>query len=154
MEKSRGLRYYKLWMMGLLVNGPTYTFGDNMSVIFNTSTPESTLRNKSNSICYHACREAVAMDEIWTAHEPSITNPTNIATKVLPGGWWHESLAGGLLYDTWAGSKVLHKVPLAHAKINLRPATGVSWKNDWKWDDGVWAGPQVPLATAFSRLLP
>jgi hypothetical protein len=30
--------------------GPTYTFGDNMSVIKNTSTPESTLRKKSNSI--------------------------------------------------------------------------------------------------------
>jgi hypothetical protein len=71
-----------------------------MSVIFNTSAPESTLRKKSNSICYHACRESVAMDEIWTAHEPSITNPADLATKVLPGGWRREALVANLLYDT------------------------------------------------------
>jgi hypothetical protein len=85
---------------GIPVTGPTFTFGDNMLVIFNTSAPESTLRKKSNSICYHhACRELVAMNEIWTAHEPSITNPADIATKILPGGWRLEALLGNLLYD-------------------------------------------------------
>jgi hypothetical protein len=56
-----------------------YTSGDNMSVIFNTSCPESTLRKKSNCICYHAIHESVlAMGGMVTAHyEPSIT-PTQL----------------------------------------------------------------------------
>jgi hypothetical protein len=58
MKKSHGLPY-KLSMMGIPVTGPTFTFGDNVLGIFNTSAPESTLRKKSNSICYHACQELV-----------------------------------------------------------------------------------------------
>ena len=60
MEAVSGLRY-NLRMMGVRISGPTYIYGDNMSVIRNTQRPESTLRKKSNSICYHALRELVAM---------------------------------------------------------------------------------------------
>ena len=60
MEAVRGLRY-KLRMIGVQISGPTYVYGDNMSVIHHTQGPESTLRKKSNSICYHAVRESVAM---------------------------------------------------------------------------------------------
>ena len=35
MESIRGLRY-KLCMMGVPIEEPTYTYGDNMSVIHNT----------------------------------------------------------------------------------------------------------------------
>ena len=49
METMRGLRY-KLRMMGVPITGPTYAYGDNMSVIHNTQRPESTLRKKSNEI--------------------------------------------------------------------------------------------------------
>jgi len=38
MEAARGLRY-KLRMMGVPVTGPTYIYGDNMSVIHNTQRP-------------------------------------------------------------------------------------------------------------------
>jgi len=34
-----------------------------MSVIYNTQSPESTLKKKCNSIAYHSCRESVAMGE-------------------------------------------------------------------------------------------
>ena len=39
-ETLLGIRY-KLRMMGVPIDGPTYIFGDNMSVFFNTSRPES-----------------------------------------------------------------------------------------------------------------
>ena len=52
-EHVRGLRY-KLRMMGVQISGPTDVYGDNMSVIKNTQHPESTLKKKLNSICYHA----------------------------------------------------------------------------------------------------
>ena len=48
-EELRAFRY-KLRMMGVPLEGPTYVFGDNMSVINNTSKPESTLKKKSNAI--------------------------------------------------------------------------------------------------------
>ena len=67
MEAVCGLRY-KLRMMGVQISGPTYVYGDNMSVIHNTQRPESTLRKKSNLICYHAVRESVAMGEPLTGH--------------------------------------------------------------------------------------
>jgi hypothetical protein len=63
METLRGIRY-KLRMMGVPISGPSYVFGDNMSVIHNTQRPESTLKKKGHQICYHFCRESVAMGEI------------------------------------------------------------------------------------------
>ena len=62
MEVNRGLRY-KLKTIGVPIDGPTYVFCDNQSVESNTSKAESVLKKKSNSIAYHAVREAVAMKE-------------------------------------------------------------------------------------------
>ena len=62
MEAVRG-QHYNLRMMGVRISGLTYVYGDNISVIHNTQRPESTLRKKSSSICYHAMRELVEMGE-------------------------------------------------------------------------------------------
>ena len=85
MEVIHGLRY-KLHMMGVLVTGPTYTYGDYMSVIHNTQRPESTLKKKSNSICYHEIRESVAMGKMITSHIRTTQNVADLGTKVIPGG--------------------------------------------------------------------
>jgi hypothetical protein len=97
-ERLRGLRY-KLRMMGVPISGPSYVYGDNMSVIYNTQTPESRLNKKSNSICYHACREAVASGEAITGHVRSEKNPADICTKVIAGGQKRDSLTRMVLYD-------------------------------------------------------
>ena len=83
-ETLRGVRY-KLRMMGVPINGPTYIYGDNQSVINNTSKPKSVLKKKSNSICYHFVREAVAMKECLTSHIPTKENHADLLTKVLSG---------------------------------------------------------------------
>ena len=44
-EYLRGL-WYKLRMMGIPCEGPAYIFGDNQSVLYNTSIPDSTLKRK------------------------------------------------------------------------------------------------------------
>ena len=98
-ETCRGLRY-KLRMMGVPIAGPTYVFGDNMSVIFNTSRPSSQLKKKSNSVCYHAVREAVAMGECITTHIPTLLNFSDILTKVLYG-MKRQNLVNGILYDLY-----------------------------------------------------
>ena len=98
MEVVRGLRY-KLRMMGVQISGSTYIYGYNMSVIHNTQPPESTLRKKSNSICYHAVRESVAMGESLTGHIPTAENYSDLATKIIPGGKKRDHLVGKLLFD-------------------------------------------------------
>ena len=51
-------------MMGVPISGPSLICGDNMSVIYNASKPESTLKKKSNSICCHAVRESVQWENL------------------------------------------------------------------------------------------
>jgi hypothetical protein len=76
-EKCRGLPY-KLIMMGVALSGPTFVYGDNMSVVHNTQRTESVLKKKSNSICYHAVRESDAMGESLIGHVPSVDKPADI----------------------------------------------------------------------------
>jgi hypothetical protein len=97
-ETCRGLRY-KLIMMGMALSGPTFVYGDNMSVVHNTQRPESVLKKKSNSICYHAVRDSSAMGESISGHVPSVDNPAGICTKVVPGGQKRKYLIRLLLYD-------------------------------------------------------
>ena len=98
MEYVRGLRY-KLRMMGVRISGPTYIYGDNMSVIHNKQRPESTLRKKSNSICYHAVRESVEMGESLTGVIPTSENCADLVTKIITGGKKRDHLVGKLLFD-------------------------------------------------------
>ena len=98
MEANRALRY-KLRMMGVPIDGPTYVYCDNMSVVHNTTSPESMLKKKSNSIAYHAVREAVAMGEILIAHIRTDDNIADVMTKVLPGGERRDKLIAGMLWD-------------------------------------------------------
>ena len=52
--------HYKLWMFGIPIEGPTNVFCNNEAVFKNTSIPDSTIKRKHTSICYHRAREAVA----------------------------------------------------------------------------------------------
>ena len=70
-----------------------------MSVIYNTQRPESNLRKKSNSICYHTVRKLVAMGESLTGHIPTAENCADLAAKIIPGGQKRDHLVGKLLFD-------------------------------------------------------
>lgn len=81
-ELIQGLRY-KLRMMGVALDGPANVFCDNNSVVINSSVPESTLKKKHVSICYHRVREGCAMRMIRIAHEGTTTNLADCLTKNL-----------------------------------------------------------------------
>ena len=83
-EYLRGLRY-KLCMMGILVDLPSFVYGDNQSVLFNTTVPDSTLKKKSQSIAYHFIREGSARDEWRTSYINTSVNPADLLTKPLAG---------------------------------------------------------------------
>ncbi len=96
-EKLRGLRY-KLCMMGIPLTGPSFIYGDNKSHITNLTKPESTLKKKCNSICYHAVQESVAMGESLITHTSTHDNLSEIMTKVTHGAK-RRKLVDGILYD-------------------------------------------------------
>jgi hypothetical protein len=95
-DKIKGLRY-KLRMMGIPLDGHAHVRVDNMSVVKNTTVPESTLKKKSNAIAYHFVREAVASGIVRIAYEPSGSNKADILTKLLPGPATRQ-LIGTILY--------------------------------------------------------
>jgi len=100
-EYVRGLRY-KLRMFGIPCEDPTFIYGDNQSVLANTSVPDSQLKKKSNSIAYHFVRDGCARDEWRTTYVNTHDNPADLMTKPLSAGekrtkfvrmllWWLES---------------------------------------------------------------
>ena len=72
--------------MGIPVNGPAYIYGDNQSVLANTTIPDSTLKKKSQSIAYHFVCEGSARDEWRTSYVNMNDNEADLLTKQLPSG--------------------------------------------------------------------
>ena len=97
-EYIRGLRY-KLRMMGIPVTNPTFIAGDNQSVLWNTSTPDSMLKKKSNSIAYRFVREGVVRNKWVTGYANTAHNPADILTKALKSGENRKRKASSMLYD-------------------------------------------------------
>jgi hypothetical protein len=75
---------YALRMLGVEVDGPAMMFGDNKSVVINTTMPSSQLKKKHNSIAYHRVREAIAAKIINFFHIRSEDNFADVLTKPLP----------------------------------------------------------------------
>jgi hypothetical protein len=82
------------------LTGPSFIYGDNKSQVTNSSVPESTLKKKSHSICYHAIRELVAMGESRVTHFGTGENLSDPLTKCTFGAKRHR-LLGDVLYDIY-----------------------------------------------------
>ena len=82
-EMVKSLRY-KLRMFGVPIEGAALIFGDNDSVVKNSSRPESTLKKKHHSISYHTAREAVAAGIAYIIKVGTGYNLADIFTKILP----------------------------------------------------------------------
>ena len=70
-------------MMGISVDSPAYIFGDNQSVLTNSTLPHSTLKKKSSSIAYHYVREGVAKREWMLTYISTHDNVADLLTKPL-----------------------------------------------------------------------
>ena len=100
-EYVRGLRY-KLRMLGIPCEEPSFVYGDNKSVLANTSVPASTLKKKMNSLSYHFVREGCARDEWRTAYVNTHENVADLLTKPLPSGEKRNRFVRQFLY--WISS--------------------------------------------------
>ena len=76
---------YTLRMLGCEVKGHTVLFGDNKSMINNTSLTHSMLKKRSNANCYHRVQEAVAAGYIRMVHCGTKFNLADMGTKALNG---------------------------------------------------------------------
>ena len=50
---------YMVWSLGVTLDGPVIIFGDDVSVVLNTSVPSSVLKKKHNAIAYQCVHKAI-----------------------------------------------------------------------------------------------
>lgn len=74
---------YKLQMVSILCEKTVYIQINNQSVLANTTILDSTLKKKSQSICYHFVCEGVAHDKWLTSYIDNNENETDQLTKIL-----------------------------------------------------------------------
>ena len=82
-EQIMDLRY-TLRMFGAPLDGPSWLFGDNKSVVTSSTLPHATLGKRWNALSYHRVREAIAAGIIRFEHVVSPHNTSDILTKNLP----------------------------------------------------------------------
>ena len=70
-------------MIGIPLNNLAYIHGDNQSVLWNMTVPESTLKKKSLSVAYHYIRERCAIDSWRIGYMNTKLNPSDILTKTI-----------------------------------------------------------------------
>ena len=70
--------------MGIPVEEPALVFGNNQSVLANTTNPASTLMKKSNTVAFHHCREGSVRDEWRTTYVNMYDNVADLFTKPSP----------------------------------------------------------------------
>jgi hypothetical protein len=75
--------WYTIQMMGVLLGGKAYMFGDNQSVITSGTIRHSSLNKRHNDLAYHCVCEAIASDVIWFFHISGKINPADVLTKFL-----------------------------------------------------------------------
>ena len=82
---------YTLRMLGVPLEGPSWMFGDNQSVVTSSTIPHSTLSKRWNALSYHRVREAIAANFIRFHYIASKQNPSDILTKPLDhtSAWPH-----------------------------------------------------------------
>ena len=74
---------YTLRMFGVPLDGPSWLFGDNQSVITSSTLPHSTLSKRWNTLFYHHVCEAIAARILRFHFIDSKQNPSDIMTKPL-----------------------------------------------------------------------
>ena len=99
-EYLHSLRY-KLRMMGIPCEGPVCVYGDNQSVPANTTSPDSTLKKKSQSIAHHFVHEGAACDKWRTTCVSMHDDESVLLAKVLPNGGKRRRFVGNLTHHIY-----------------------------------------------------
>ena len=75
--------------MGIPIEGPSWMFGDNQSVITSSTIPNSVLSKRHNALAYHKVRAAIAAGFIYFCKIDGKENVADVMTKFLPwASYW------------------------------------------------------------------
>ena len=105
-------------MLGVPIEGPTYCFGDNLSMVTSSIVPSSTLKKRHNILSYHRVREAIAADIVRVIHIPGKENPADVLTKILGHGPLYSLTKRFIFYG-----KDNHPVPKEKGDVELNSPT-------------------------------
>ena len=80
--------------LGVPLDGPSWLFGDNKSVVTSGTIPHSTLSKRHNALAYHRVRETCASKSngknvMNFIHISTKQNASDVLTKFLPYTVWH-----------------------------------------------------------------
>ena len=67
--------------LGVPIEGPSFMFGDNQSVVTSSTIPHSNLNKRHNALSYHRVREAIASGVIRFHHMMGVGNPADVLSK-------------------------------------------------------------------------
>ena len=91
MKKVQALRKKLRWL-GIPVDGPTYMFYNNESVVKSKYRAEITLSKKHQLISWHSVRDAISAGWLRVLKEPGETNLADVFTKQSPIQRWEDIL--------------------------------------------------------------
>ena len=74
--------------LGVPLDGPSWLFGDNKSVITSSTIPHSNLNKRHNALCYHKVHECAAGKIVNFIHISGVQNITDALTKFLSYPVW------------------------------------------------------------------
>ena len=90
--------------LGVPIRDQSYMFGDNESVIKNTTQLGSKLHKRHMMLCYHRVREAIASGYVKFHHIPGVINPADLISK----HWGYSSIWSQLqCLLFWKGDTVI-----------------------------------------------
>jgi hypothetical protein len=95
MDLRLSLRY-----LGVPLEGPSWMFGDNLSVIKSSTIPSSTLKKRHNALAYHRVREAIACKIVKFCHIDGKYNPADVLSKHMSSREWF-ALMKPLIFWSW-----------------------------------------------------
>ena len=89
--------------LGVPVEGPSYMFGDNETVVNTASEPHGKLHKRHNALSFHRTRFAIAAGIVRFHHVRGTHNPADVLTKhwdyssvkevLKPMLYWHDDTA-------------------------------------------------------------
>jgi hypothetical protein len=98
---------YELHMLGALIDGPMWMFGDNKSMIDSASEPAGRLQKRHLILSWHHLREKAAMGIVVYVHIKSQDNTADCLTKHLSHGPLWALIKDKLFYRHASGSKIV-----------------------------------------------
>ena len=92
--------HYTLHMLSVLLDRPSWLFGNNKSVITSSTIPHSSLSKPWNALSYHKGCKAIVADIVHFEFISGAENPADILTKALP---WYKACVHVEPLQFWKG---------------------------------------------------